>query len=60
MESQSITSLFCIAVLLIASISVKAPADSVNADIMKMQQVNGSAAATLSLYPPDNGAIETI
>jgi hypothetical protein len=60
MKSQGITSLFCIAGLLIASISVKAQADSFNADIMKMQLVNGSAATTLSLYPPDSGTIETI
>ena len=51
MKIQSFTSFFCIAALLLASFAVKAQTDSFDADIMKMQQVNGSAATTQSLFP---------
>jgi hypothetical protein len=48
MKIYNIRSLFCLAVLLIAAVSVKAQADSFDADIVKMQQLNGSADAMFS------------
>jgi len=48
MKIYNIRSLFCLAVLLVAAVSVKAQADSFDADIVKMQQLNGSADAMFS------------
>ena len=48
MKIYNIRSLFCLAVLLIAAVTVKAQVDSFDADIVKMQQLNGSADAMFS------------
>ena len=48
MKIYNIRSLICLAVLLIAAVTVKAQADSFDADIVKMQQLNGSADAMFS------------
>ncbi len=48
MKIYNIRSLFCLAVLLIAAVTVKAQADAFDADIVKMQQLNGSAGAMYS------------
>ena len=48
MKIYNIRSLFCLAVLLVAAVTVKAQADSFDADIVKMQQLNGSADAMFS------------
>jgi len=48
MKIYKIRSLFCLAVLLVAAVTVKAQADSFDADIVKMQQLNGSAEAMYS------------
>ena len=48
MKIKTIRSLFCLAVLLVAAVTVKAQADSFDADIVKMQQLNGSAEAMFS------------
>ena len=48
MKIYNLRSLFCLAVLLVAAVSVKAQADSFDADIVKMQQLNGSADAMFS------------
>jgi len=45
---MKIRSLVCLAVLLVAAVTVKAQADSFDADIVKMQQLNGSAGAMFS------------
>jgi len=51
MKRTSITTLFCIAGLFLASLTVKGQADSFDSDIMKMQQVNGSLATTNAMFP---------
>ena len=48
MKILNIRSLICLAVLLVAAVTVKAQADSFDADIVKMQQLNGSADAMFS------------
>jgi len=48
MKIINIRSLFCLAVLLVTAVTVKAQADSFDADIVKMQQLNGSADAMFS------------
>lgn len=48
MKIKTIRSLFCLAVLLAAAVTVKAQADSFDADIVKMQQLNGSSEAMFS------------
>ena len=48
MKIYNLRSLFCLAVLLVAAVTVKAQADSFDADIVKMQQLNGSADAMFS------------
>lgn len=48
MKIYNIRSLVCLAVLLVAAVTVKAQADSFDADIVKMQQLNGSADAMFS------------
>jgi len=48
MKKQIIRNLFCIALLLVVSFVVKAQADSFDADIVKMQQLNGASEAMFS------------
>ena len=48
MKNQIIRSLFCIALLLVTTIAVKAQTDSFDADIVKMQQLNGASEAMFS------------
>ena len=48
MKIKTIRSLFCLAVLLVAAVTVKAQADSFDADIVKMQQLNGASDAMFS------------
>ena len=51
MIKQIIRNLFCIAVLLVASFVVKAQTEPTDVDIIKMQQVNGSAGSISAMYP---------
>ena len=51
MKNQIFRNLLCIAVLLVASIAVKAQTEHSDADIVKMQQVNGSAGSVNAMYP---------
>jgi uncharacterized protein len=51
MKSQIFRNLLCIALLLVASIVVKAQTEPTDADITKMQQVNGSAGSIDAMYP---------
>ena len=51
MKSQIFRNLLCIAVLLVASIVVKAQTEPSDADIIKMQQVNGSVGSINTMYP---------
>ncbi len=51
MKTTRMFRLFCMAGFILASITVKAQADSFDSDIMKMQQVNGSNASTNALFP---------
>ena len=51
MKSQIFRNLLCIAVILVASIVVKAQTEPTDADIIKMQQVNGSAGSIDAMYP---------
>ena len=51
MKTTRAFTLLCMAGFILASIAVKAQADSFDADIMKLQQVNGSVAATNSIFP---------
>ena len=51
MKTKLMTRLFWMAALILATIAAKAQADSFDADIMKLQQVNGSVATTNSIYP---------
>jgi hypothetical protein len=51
MKNQIFRNLFCIAVLLVASFVVKAQTEPTDADIIKMQQVNGSAGSISAMYP---------
>jgi len=51
MKSQIFRNLLCIAVILVASIVVKAQTEPTDADIIKMQQVNGSAGSVDAMYP---------
>ena len=51
MKKQSITTLFWMAGLILASFAAKAQADSFDSDIMKMQLVNGSNASVNALFP---------
>jgi hypothetical protein len=48
MKSLNIRSLICLSLLLVASFIVRAQTDSFDADIVKMQQLNGSAEAMYS------------
>jgi len=48
MKILNIRSLLCVAVLLVAAIGAKAQADSFDADIVKMQQLNGASNAMFS------------
>jgi len=48
MKILNIRSLICLAVLLVAAIGAKAQADSFDADIVKMQQLNGATEAMFS------------
>jgi len=48
MKILNIRSLICVAVLLVAAIGAKAQADSFDADIVKMQQLNGATEAMFS------------
>jgi len=48
MKIYKIQHLFCLAVIIFAAIAVKAQADSFDADIVKMQHLNGSAEAMYS------------
>ena len=48
MKILNIRSLLCVAVFLIAAIGAKAQADSFDADIVKMQQLNGASNAMFS------------
>lgn len=60
MKIYNIRSLFCIAALLVASIVVKAQTEPTDADIVKMQQVNGSAATTDAMYPQIVAQLKTM
>jgi len=51
MKNQIFRNLLCIAVILVASIVVKAQTEPTDADIIKMQQVNGSAGSIDAMYP---------
>lgn len=51
MKTTRMFTLLCMAGFIFASFAVKAQADSFDSDIMKMQQVNGSAASTNALFP---------
>ena len=51
MKNQIFRNLLCIAVLLVASFVVKAQTEPSDADIIKMQQVNGSAGSISAMYP---------
>ena len=51
MKNQIFRNLLCIAALLVASIVVKAQTEPSDADIIKMQQVNGSAGSINAMYP---------
>ena len=51
MKTRRMTTLFCMAGLILASFAVKAQADSFDSDIMKMQLVNGSNASVNALFP---------
>ena len=51
MKKQIIRNLFCIALLLVVSFVVKAQTEPTDADIIKMQQVNGSAGTINAMYP---------
>ncbi|MEI8049641.1 MAG: hypothetical protein WCI92_19875 [Bacteroidota bacterium] len=51
MKTKRLIKLFCISGFILASLAVKAQADSFDSDIMKMQQVNGSNASTNALFP---------
>jgi hypothetical protein len=48
MKVLNIRSLFCLSLLLVASFIVRAQTDSFEANIVKMQQVNGSSEAIYS------------
>lgn len=52
MKNQTIRTLFCLAALLIASCVAHAQTEPTDADIIKMQLVNGSAGSIDALYPP--------
>ena len=51
MKNQIFRNLLCIAVLLVASFVVKAQSQPTDADIIKMQQVNGSVGSINTMYP---------
>ena len=51
MNTKRMIRLFWMAVLVLAALGVQAQADSFDADIMKLQQVNGSVATTNSIFP---------
>ena len=51
MKNQIFRNLLCISVLLVASFVVKAQAQPADADIIKMQQVNGSVGSINTMYP---------
>ena len=51
MKKTRVLRLLCMAVFILASVTVKAQADSFDSDIMKMQQVNGSNGSTNALFP---------
>ena len=51
MKNQIFRNLLCIAVLLVASFIVKAQTQPTDADIIKMQQVNGSVGSINTMYP---------
>jgi len=60
MKIHIIRNLFCIAVLLVASIVVKAQTEPSDVDIIKIQQVNGSAATTDAMYPQIVGQLKSM
>ena len=60
MNNQIIRNLFCIAVLLVASFAVKAQTEPSDADIIKMQQVNGSAGTVNAMYPQIVAQLKTM
>ena len=51
MKTTNMIMFFCVAGMLLTTVGVKGQADSFDADIMKMQQVNGSVATTNSIFP---------
>jgi hypothetical protein len=51
MKILIIRNLFCVALLLATSFVVKAQTEPSDADIIKMQQVNGSAGLISAMYP---------
>jgi len=51
MKTKLMTTLFCMAGLMLSNITLKGQADSFDSDIMKMQQLNGSVATTNAMFP---------
>ena len=51
MKNQIFRNLLCVAVILVSSFIVKAQSQPADADIIKMQQVNGSVGSINAMYP---------
>jgi hypothetical protein len=60
MKNQTISTLFCLAALLIASYVAHAQTEPSDADIIKMQQVNGSAGSINAMYPQIVAQLKTV
>jgi len=60
MKKQIVRSLFCLSLLLVASFIVRAQTEPTDADIIKMQQLNGSSATTDAMYPQIVAQLKTM
>jgi hypothetical protein len=60
MKILNIRILFCLAVLLVASFAVKAQTEATDADIIKMQQLNGTAGSIEAMYPQILAQLKTM